>query len=165
MVQGTLQKDIEPHRLTEPVFISDAMVTAQRRLCALLGHVEASMVPCSAPLERRTVAADPVVADVEAVKRAVEHCNADHADAVLEMSRAFTGLSGIQKAVMLSIDQYGFDVLCETQAGPVQSREDVFSVASERMEEEEQAHHRSEDRTATWQGAAHRKVEPFSSGF
>ena len=73
------------------------------------------MVPRCALLEWRTVAADPVVADIEAVKRAVEHCNADHADAVLEMSRAFTGLSGIQKAVMLSNDQYGFDVLCETR--------------------------------------------------
>ena len=98
------------------------MASAWRRLCALLGHVEASLVPRSAPLEWGTVAADPVVADIEAVKRAVEHCNADHADAVLEMSRAFTGLSGIQKAVMLSIDQYGFDVLCETQAGPMRSR-------------------------------------------
>ncbi|CAL1163615.1 unnamed protein product [Cladocopium goreaui] len=98
------------------------MVSAQRRLCALLGHVEASMVPRCALLEWRTVAADPVVADIEAVKRAVEHCNADHADAVLEMSRAFTGLSGIQKAVMLSIDQYGFDVLCETRAGPMRGR-------------------------------------------
>lgn len=65
------------------------------------------MVPRCAPLEWRTVAADPVVADIEAV---------------LEMSRAFTGLSGIQKAVMLSIDQYGFDVLCETRAGRMRGR-------------------------------------------
>ena len=60
---------------------------------------------------------DNVKADVEAVRRAVEHCNADHADAVLDMSKAFTGLNHIEAATMLSIDRFGFDVLCKTRDG------------------------------------------------
>ena len=63
---------------------------------------------------------DPVAADVEAVRHAVEHCNADHADAVLDMSRAFTGLKDIETATMLSIDRFGFNVLCQTKLGPRQ---------------------------------------------
>ena len=89
---------------------------AKMRIGVLSQHVQPE------PLAPIPVAGDPVARDVEAVRRAVEHCNADHADAVLEMSRAFTGLSGIQKATMLSIDQYGFDVLCETDVGPKRSR-------------------------------------------
>ena len=60
---------------------------------------------------------DPVAADVDAAKAAVDHCNEDHADAVLDMARAFAGLPLAGKATMLSVDRYGFDVLCQMPDG------------------------------------------------
>jgi len=66
--------------------------------------------------------ADPIAADTQATKAAVEHCNADHADAVLEMAQAFSGLVDAKKATMLSLDRYGFDVLCEMPDGLRRSR-------------------------------------------
>mmetsp|Transcript_59207 Transcript_59207/g.131952 ORF Transcript_59207/g.131952 Transcript_59207/m.131952 type:complete len:322 (-) Transcript_59207:157-1122(-) len=65
---------------------------------------------------------DPVAANAEAAKHAVEHCNEDHADAVLDMARAFAGLPEAQRATMLSVDRYGFDVLCQMPDGLRRSR-------------------------------------------
>ncbi|CAE7217255.1 unnamed protein product [Symbiodinium natans] len=65
---------------------------------------------------------DPVAADADAVKNAVEHCNEDHADAVLDMAKAFAGLPSAAKATMLSVDRYGFDVLCQMPDGLRRSR-------------------------------------------
>ena len=60
---------------------------------------------------------DPVAADVSSAKSAVDHCNDDHADAVLDMAKAFAGLPLAGKATMLSVDRYGFDVLCQMPDG------------------------------------------------
>jgi len=65
---------------------------------------------------------DPIAADAETAQAAVDHCNADHADAVLEMARAFSGLNAAQGATMLSVDRYGFDVLCQMPDGLRRSR-------------------------------------------
>lgn len=69
-----------------------------------------------------TAEADPIAADGEAARAAVQHCNADHADAVLEMARALSGLREAQSATMLSVDRYGFDVLCQMLDGLRRSR-------------------------------------------
>lgn len=95
---------------------------APARLRVLFSHVcpgSGPAQPASGALKLASAngPADKVAADVEAVKRAVEHCNADHADAVLDMSKAFTGLTDIEAATMLSIDRLGFDVVCQTRAG------------------------------------------------
>lgn len=66
--------------------------------------------------------ADPVAIDTAAATAAVEHCNADHADAVLEMAQALSGLHEAKKATMLTVDRYGFDVLCEMPDGLRRSR-------------------------------------------
>ncbi|CAE7754178.1 GLUTRBP [Symbiodinium necroappetens] len=65
---------------------------------------------------------DPVAADVHSAKSAVDHCNDDHADAVLDMAKAFAGLPLAGKATMLSVDRYGFDVLCQMPDGLRRSR-------------------------------------------
>ena len=67
-----------------------------------------------------------VAADADIVanssRDAVEHMNADHAEAVLTMARAFAGLPTATSATMLGLDRYGFDVLAEMPDGKRRSR-------------------------------------------
>ena len=66
--------------------------------------------------------ADPVAVAGNAPD-AVQHCNADHAPAVLLMAQKLTGLGDhVSEATMLSVDRYGFDVLCVTPDGKRRSR-------------------------------------------
>ena len=67
--------------------------------------------------EFATAESDPVAMDADSAKHAVEHCNEDHADAVLDMAKSFAGLPLAVKATMLSVDRYGFDVLCQMPDG------------------------------------------------
>jgi putative heme iron utilization protein len=65
---------------------------------------------------------DPIAADMAGAADAVDHCNKDHADAVLQMAQAFSGLEEAEEATMLSVDRYGFDVLCSMPDGLRRSR-------------------------------------------
>ena len=65
---------------------------------------------------------DPVTTGGHA-EDAIRHCNEDHADAMVLICRAFSGLGdGVGSATMLSLDRYGFDVLCDMPDGKRRSR-------------------------------------------
>jgi len=64
---------------------------------------------------------DPI-ANSEAAKRAVAHMNEDHKRDVLSMSRVFAGVKDANEAIILGIDRYGFDVLCNLPDGKRRSR-------------------------------------------
>lgn len=65
--------------------------------------------------------ADPIWAESEAANTALRHYNESQAHDVVIMAKAL-GLPDAQKASMLSIDRYGFDVLCEMPDGLRRSR-------------------------------------------
>ncbi len=64
-------------------------------------------------------AADPVA---PAAAGAVEHLNADHADALLEMARALAGHPDATAASCTGADQLGLDLLVETPRGRAPAR-------------------------------------------
>ncbi len=47
----------------------------------------------------------------------LEHMNADHAEALVLMARAFAGQDGATEAVMTAVDRYGFDVVASGPGG------------------------------------------------
>jgi putative heme iron utilization protein len=57
---------------------------------------------------------DPVT---PAAARAIAHLNADHADALASMTRAFGGYPDAENAVCTGIDRYGLDVRVHTPRG------------------------------------------------
>lgn len=62
--------------------------------------------------------ADPIAPHAAAI---VSHMNDDHADAMVDYCRAFSRaeeFGEIKKAVMLSVDRYGFEMSVETGRGP-----------------------------------------------
>lgn len=83
------------------------------------GFGEMSWVP---PHDFEAAPVDPIAADAAAVASAVEHMNADHAEATLLMVQKLGGLPDALEASVLSFDRYGFDVLAETAEGPRRTR-------------------------------------------
>ena len=81
---------------------------------------------------------DPVT---PAAARAIAHLNADHADALVSMTRAFGGYPDTDRAVCTGIDRYGLDVRVHTPRGvaytrvgfpkPLTSAEQLRSVTAE----------------------------------
>ena len=63
--------------------------------------------------------ADPVAG---AAAGAVAHLNADHADALLAMARAFTGYTDATAATCTAADRYGLDLMLETPRGRAPAR-------------------------------------------
>jgi putative heme iron utilization protein len=63
--------------------------------------------------------ADPVD---RAAAGAVAHLNADHADALLAMARAFTGYTDATAATCTAADRYGLDLMLETPRGRAPAR-------------------------------------------
>ena len=63
--------------------------------------------------------ADPVDG---AAAGAVAHLNADHAGALLEMARAFTGYTDATAATCTAADRYGLDLMLETPRGRAPAR-------------------------------------------
>jgi heme iron utilization protein len=47
----------------------------------------------------------------------IEHMNADHADALVLMARAFGGRPGTTSAVLTAVDRYGFDLVAQGPEG------------------------------------------------
>jgi len=72
---------------------------------------------------------DPLF-DVEA--GIIEHMNEDHPDAVLAYARAFGHIDGATRALITSLDRYGFELLAVTDDGEKRARisfaEDVTST-------------------------------------
>jgi heme oxygenase (biliverdin-IX-beta and delta-forming) len=64
-------------------------------------------------------APDPVA---PAAARAITHLNADHADALAAMSRAFGGYPDTETAVCTGIDRYGLDMRVNTPRGVAYAR-------------------------------------------
>lgn len=83
-------------------------------------------------------APDPVT---PAAARAIAHLNADHADALAAMARAFGGYPDANEAVCTGIDRYGLDARVHTPRGiaytrvgfpePLTSAEQLRSVTAE----------------------------------
>jgi heme iron utilization protein len=81
---------------------------------------------------------DPVT---PAAARAIAHLNADHAEALVSMTRAFGGYPDTDRAVCTGIDRYGLDVRVHTPRGvaytrvgfpkPLTSAEQLRSVTAE----------------------------------
>ena len=81
---------------------------------------------------------DPVT---PAAARAIAHLNADHADALASMARAFGGYPDTDTAVCTGIDRYGLDVRVHTPRGvaytrvgfpePLQSADQLHSVTAD----------------------------------
>lgn len=57
---------------------------------------------------------DPLAADAAAI---VEHMNADHAEAMATLCRAFSRASEAESVAMTAIDRYGFEMSVATTAG------------------------------------------------
>ncbi len=53
---------------------------------------------------------------------AIEHLNADHADALAEMARALGGFPDAESAVCTGVDRYGLDLKVGTPRGPAYTR-------------------------------------------
>jgi putative heme iron utilization protein len=53
---------------------------------------------------------------------AVEHLNADHADALAEMARALGGYPDTDSAVCTGVDRYGLDLKVSTPRGAAYTR-------------------------------------------
>lgn len=53
---------------------------------------------------------------------AIEHLNADHADALTEMARALGGFPDAESAVCTGVDRYGLDLKVGTPRGPAYTR-------------------------------------------
>jgi putative heme iron utilization protein len=62
---------------------------------------------------------DPVAPSAQG---AVEHLNADHADALLAMAHRLAGQPEATAATCTAIDRYGLDLAIETPAGPATAR-------------------------------------------
>jgi putative heme iron utilization protein len=62
---------------------------------------------------------DPVTPSAD---RAIAHLNADHADALAAMSRAFGGYPDTETAVCTGIDRYGLDLRVHTPRGVAYTR-------------------------------------------
>ena len=77
--------------------------------------------------------ADPLF-EVEA--EMIAHMNDDHPDAVLAYARAFGGITTASRALMTTIDRYGFELLAVTEDGEKLARipfaDDVTSTESAR---------------------------------
>lgn len=58
---------------------------------------------------------DPIAAHAAAI---VSHMNDDHADALVDYCRAFSTAKQVDKAVMTSVDRYGFEMSVHTERGP-----------------------------------------------
>jgi len=58
---------------------------------------------------------DPLAEDAQGI---IDHMNADHADTMVTMARAFTRASDTSAAAMTSVDRYGFELSVTTGAGP-----------------------------------------------
>lgn len=63
----------------------------------------------------RSAEPDPLWAHAEAI---VEHMNADHADAMALLCRAFSKVETARKVTMSGIDRYGFEMSVVTDRGP-----------------------------------------------
>ena len=63
--------------------------------------------------------ADPVAG---AAVGAIAHLNADHADALLAMARAFTGYTDATAATCTAADRYGLDLMLDTPRGRAPAR-------------------------------------------
>ncbi len=53
----------------------------------------------------------------DAAPGAIDHMNADHADALVACCRTFGGVPDASSAVMTGLDRYGFDVIAEAKSG------------------------------------------------
>jgi heme oxygenase (biliverdin-IX-beta and delta-forming) len=62
---------------------------------------------------------------------AIEHLNADHADALLEMAQGLGGLPEATAARCLDADSTGLDLVAETPAGEVAVRVDYEEPIAE----------------------------------
>lgn len=58
---------------------------------------------------------DPLAAHAEGI---VDHMNADHADAMALLCRAFSKAKAAEDVTMSGIDRYGFDMSARTERGP-----------------------------------------------
>ena len=65
--------------------------------------------------EWRTATPDPLASSAAAM---IEHMNADHADALVLYSKAFSKATDITSASMTGIDRYGFEMSALTKEGP-----------------------------------------------
>ncbi len=74
----------------------------------------------SATGEQYTAAAPDPVAPIAA--RAIAHLNADHADALAAMGRAFGGYPDTDTAVCTGVDRYGLDLRVHTPRGAAYTR-------------------------------------------
>ncbi|MBK8253113.1 MAG: DUF2470 domain-containing protein [Polyangiaceae bacterium] len=72
--------------------------------------------------------ADPLAPSAASI---IEHMNGDHPDALLAYARAFAGVADPSRALMVSIDRYGFELCIVSPEGDTRSRisfrEDITS--------------------------------------
>ena len=53
----------------------------------------------------------------EAAQGIIDHMNDDHADALVHYARHFGGLDAVERALMIAVDQHGFDLIAHKDQG------------------------------------------------